>query len=246
VKRGLWLAALSAVGGCNLVDLNTLGLKYAFDPQHFTQKFPDTGATVPKIPCDPTASIDRCRDAQSLVPASADATLACDVRTRECVATAELRLFYPVDLTKAETPLPSDAVQFGINAADLERVAYWVTANSLNTDTPPIDLYVAPQAAQDETQATRLGTVAMLPMGSSDCADPADPKGDPAAQGAMVCDLPLAADGKARLQEYVKQFKTTPFQIIAHAQVTARGDQPLPAGTIDFWVRPTVSIRILK
>jgi hypothetical protein len=238
------------VGGCNLVDISTLSVNYAFDAQHYMQKFGDASSApaVPTVACDPTAmgAGDPCAAAQARLPAGYNATLACDAKSKQCVASAELRLLYTVDLTKAQTPLPSEVIQYGINSVTLQKVAYWVVMNSLNVTIPPIDLYVAPQAAKDETMGTRLGTIGMLPAGAKACTDPVDGKGDPDAQGATVCDLPLTSDGTGALQDAIKNYKTAPFQIIAHTKVSAKGGEPLPGGAIDFYVRPTVNIGILK
>jgi hypothetical protein len=244
MKPGYAVLIAATVGGCNLVDVNTFNIPYSFDAQHFTRTFANSSSTVPNAPCSP--SLDPCAAAQANLPPGAQATISCDTGAGSCVATAELRLLYPVDLTKAQTPLPSQAVQLGIDHADLSKIAYWVMANSLNVDTPPIDLFVAPAEARDETQGTLLGSVATLPAGSAACGDKPDGSGDPAAAGAMVCDLPLQAAGKSQLQQFVKNFKTTPFQIIAHTVVTAHAGDPVPSGTIDFWVRPTVNLNILK
>ncbi len=243
--KSRWLLAL-AVGGCGLVNSNTLSYDYAFDAQQFMENLGDakTMATVPSMACDPTASPDPCGVLQSQIP-TASVHMQCDPTTRTCAAIADVRLPYPVDLSQQNLPAP--VVQYGVDKVGIDKVAYWIMTNTINVAIPPIDLYVAASAAKDETDpsAKKIGSVSMLPARSAACTDPADPKGDPAANGAAVCDVSLSSDGQTAMAAFVKDYKT-PFQFIAHTKIVAHGGDPLPVGSIDFWVRPTVSFSILK
>jgi hypothetical protein len=243
--RRTWLAALFA-GGCSLINSGTLAYDYAFDPQQFSAKLGDekTMATVPSVACDPNAKMDACAAAQVNLPATA-AKLACDPTTRMCVANVELRLPYPVDLSMQS--LPGPVVNYGVDHVTIKKIAYWVMTNTVNVSLPPIDLYVASAAAADENDpsAVKVGSVAGLPARSATCVDAADPSGDPAASGAPVCDLMLSMTGEAALATFVKNYQT-PFQFIAHTKFTVKPGGPLPTGTLDFFVRPTVTFNILK
>lgn len=234
-----------AVGGCGLVSSNTLSYDYAFDPQHFMEKLGDTAATVPTMACDATASPDPCAALQSGLPMGA-ATLQCEASSSTCIAVADVRLLYPVDLSMQS--LPGPVVQYGVDNVTIQKVAYWVMTNTVNVPIPPIDLYVAPAAAKDEhdSRAVQIGSVAMLPAHSAVCADAADPKGDSSApNGTAVCDVKLTTQGELALGAFAKDYKT-PFQFIAHTKLVAHGGDPLPTGTIDFYLRPTVSFSVLK
>lgn len=251
----LLLAATAsfALAGCSLVDSNGLHIGYSFDPQHFTAKAGDeqTPYTLPQVACTAGAMPDPCAAAQAALPAtsqttSTTTTVAC--KSGSCGATTEARLIQLIDLTKANTSLPSEAVQFGVSAVAIDRVAYWVASNTLNVSTPAVDLYVAPMAVRDETdaQAVKLGTVAQLPARSSMCNDPVDPKGDATAMGQKVCDVPLTQAGQAKLADFVRNYKSTPFNIIVRATLETPGGSPVPAGTLDLYVRPSVTLSILK
>lgn len=246
MKSGSLLLAVT-VAGCGLVNSNSLSYEYAFDAQQFMQKLGDEKPPTPTVPmmnCDPTTSPDPCLALQSQLPSSA-ARLTCDVATRSCVAFVEVRLPYPVDLSQQNLPAP--VVQYGIDKVTIEKVAYWVMTNTVNVAIPPIDLFVASSAAKDERDpsAKQIGSVAMLPARSAACADSADSKSDPMANGAAVCDIKLSDAGQAAMATFIKDYKT-PFQLIAHTKLVARAGDPLPVGTIDFFVRPTVSFSILK
>jgi hypothetical protein len=243
----LWLA-LALGAGCGLVNSNTLSKDYAFDPpQEFTQTFGDSTstATVPMVACDPMASTDQCG---ALVPPSmlGAAKLSCDPTSRMCAALVDVRLAYPVDLSMQN--LPAAVVQYGVDKVSIEKIAYWVKDN-VNVEIPPIDLYVAAAAAKDETDpsAKLVGTVSKLPAMATACTDAADPDGDPMAKTQMlsVCDVKLSDAGQSALASFVKDYKT-PFQFIAHTKIIAHGGDPLPVGTLDFFVQPTVSFSILK
>jgi hypothetical protein len=249
--KGLCFCAvvLPVLGGCNLINANGLSLDYSFDAEHFTS--PNLGdaknpsATVPSVACSPTVTPDPCAAATSALPMGSNLTFSCGT-AGSCVATAELRLLETVDFSK-QMSFPKEAVQYGIDAVDIKRVAYFVMTNTLNVPVPAIDIYVAPHTAKDETdaKAVRLGTVASLPAKSVACADPIDSKGDSLAGSSPVCDVPLTDAGKSALASFAKDYKT-PFQVIAHSVVTARAGDPLPTGSIDFYVRPTVGLSILK
>jgi hypothetical protein len=238
---------LAAAAGCGLVNSNTLSYSYAFDPpQSFMENFGDmtNTATVPAVPCDPTAATDQC--GQLLQPSMlGSAKLSCDATSRMCAAVVDLRLAYPVDLSMQSLPAP--VVQYGVDKVSIEKIAYWIMNNQVNVEIPPIDLYVASAAAKDESDpsAKLVGTVSKLPP-KSQCTDPADTAGDKAAPaGVSVCDVKLSDAGQSALATFVKDYKT-PFQFIAHTKVVAHAGDPLPTGILAFFVRPTVQFSVLK
>jgi hypothetical protein len=241
----VWAAV--AVAGCGLVNSNTLSYDYSFDPQQFMQKLGDekTMMTVPMQACDPAAATDQCSQLQAALPVGTPAKVSCDATTRMCAAVVDVVLPYPVDLSMQSLPAP--VVQYGVDHVSIEKIAYWIMTNTVNVDIPPIELYVAASAAKDQNDpsAKLVGTVAKLPAHATACADAADPKGDPASNGAAVCDVKLDAAGEAVLAAFVKNYKT-PFQFIAHTKLVAHGGEPVPVGTIAFFVRPTVSFSVLK
>jgi hypothetical protein len=240
------LVAAFLVGGCSLINSKTFSYDYAFDPQEFSKKLGDEKVmqNVPAMACDPNAAMDVCAQLQAGLPATAS-TLQCDPASKMCIAVVELSLPYKVDLSMAMTPLPADVVQYGANAVSIDKVAYWIMTNTVNVTLPPVDLYVASAAAKDQNDpsAVKIGSVAS-PHGAT-CGDTVDTKGDPAAGTAVVCDVSLTDAGQAALATFVKSYKT-PFQLIAHTRFTVPAGQPLPTGTLDFFVRPTVAFSILK
>jgi hypothetical protein len=244
----LW-PALAVVAGCGLVNSNTLSYQYSFDPQQFMQKLGDEKSmtTVPMQTCDPAAATDQCSQLQASLPSGTPAKLSCDATTRMCAAVVDVVLPYPIDLSQEMTPLPSPVVQYGIDHVTIEKIAYWIMTNTVNVDLPPIELYVAASAAKDQNDASAklVGTVAKLPARSGACADAADGDKDEPSNGAPVCDIKLDEAGQAVLAAFIKNYKT-PFQFIAHTKIVAHGGDPVPVGTIAFFVRPTVQFSVLK
>jgi len=254
MKRLAFAALALVLPGCGLIDSSGIHYDYQFDPHDFVLNLGDNGAQmVPSVQCS-TQPSDSCAQVPPPTVMNANTTLACD-SSSTCSARLELRKALPIDLRNAMTPLPSEAVSIGINLVDLRKIDYWVVppgagAMELNVATPPIDLYVAPMPAKDEhdPQATLLGTVGTLPAGSTACSDPADPQppADPKSKGFIVCEVPLNGPGKDALGGFVKNFRNAPFQIIAHTVITVAGGTPLPSGSLDFFVQPTVALSIIK
>src|SRR5579859_7450246 len=127
------LAAVVVTAGCNLVGTNTLTVPYAFDPQEYKQDFGNTTGTFPQVACSGDAD---CAQAQAALPPGSMLTVSCDTVAKQCKATAELRLSYPVNLSM-QSNFPQSAVQIGINFVDISKIKYWVVSNSLTVATPP-------------------------------------------------------------------------------------------------------------
>jgi hypothetical protein len=239
-----WAACL-LLAGCNLVNTNTFSVSYSFDPEEYQKSFGATMGTFPAVACDPSTA--DCSQANAALMGSSF-TATCDGTARQCKASGDLRLSYPVNLSM-QSSFPPEAIEFGINFVTIEKVKYWVVNNTLTIDTPAIDLYVAPATAKDETMGTKLGSIAPLHVNGHDaaghplCNDTAD--SDDKSMGSNVCDMQLEKAGVDALANFAKDYKNE-FQIIAHAVVTAKGGDPLPAGMLDFVVRPVIDIGIVK
>jgi hypothetical protein len=242
-QRHYWLALV--VSGCGLINSNTLSVPHSFDAQPYRADVGDATqppATMPTVACD--ANNDPC----AMVMAPPKSQVQCDLPTKQCIAVADLSLPYGVDVRQQQTPLPGPVETYAVDHVNIDRVAYWLTNDSLNVAVPQIDLYVAPFAANDasDPKAQLIGSVASLPAHAASCADARDTHGDSAAGNSPVCDVKLSEAGAAALASYVRDYKTTPFKLIAHTRIVARGGDPMPTGMIEFWLRLTVSFSLLK
>jgi hypothetical protein len=248
-QLGALVAAAAALSGCSLIDSSALSIGYTFDPQEFKQTIGDerSTATLPRVACTPGEMPDPCAAVNAQLPMGSPA-VSCDGTRMECVASMEVRLPQEVDLRSAKTPVPDEVVKLGASTVGIDRVNYWAATNTLNVATPPIDIYVAAATARDERDPTavKLGSIASLPAKSKACGDPQDPSDDAVKQGQTVCSMPLTKAGQDALAAFIKNFRNAPFQIIVRATLTATAETPVPAGTIDVFVRPRVIFGILR
>jgi hypothetical protein len=250
--RTLFFASLVSLGACNLIGQNGLSIGYSIDPQEFKQTIPpSTSGTLPTVACTPGVSPDPCAAITASGGLPTGTRVVCDGTRGQCVADYDVRLLQTIDLRNAKTPVPSDAVEFGISAVTVDKITYWATS-ALNVPTPPVDIYVAAATAKDETDPTavKLGSIAPISM-PNQCSDPSDTT-DPAykAPGSPnsqpVCSMPLSDAGRNALGNFVKNYSNAPFRIIVRATVTATGGTPVPQGTLDVFVRPTLTLSVLK
>jgi hypothetical protein len=221
---------------------------YSFDAQQYSATVGDTQAppaTVPMLSCNPSALNDCTNKLPSWPP---HITPQCEPSTRQCIAVAEMSLPYLVDQTMAQTPLPMPVVKYAVSKVTINRVAYWISNDTLNVPVPSVDLFVAPQATTDadDPKAQLIGSITGVPARATTCLDQKDSNPDTAAGQTPICDVALSEAGQAALTAYVQDYKTTPFNLIAHTKIVARAGDPMPSGRLDFGVRPTVSFWILK
>jgi hypothetical protein len=104
----------------------------------------------------------------------------------------------------------------------IDSVTYAVTFNSLNVDTPAIDVYVAPISALKPTdpQAKLVGTIpAIHAMATSDFQA-----------------LEFTPTGKTDLVNIMSKFKT-PFNVLVVSHLMVRAGQMLPTGKLEAAVR---------
>lgn len=238
------VVAMGLSAGCSILSSDGLNLDYSFTPLDFQEKFEAVAGEFPSVPCNSgDASLCETAVAQLGDPSISGA---CSIDgSNTCVATATMRLSYTINLSE-QSGFPEQALQYGVRAVTLSKVTYWLSKNSLNTATPDITLYVAPETAVDETdtRAERLGSVAPVPAASDKCADAIDPIGDSSApKGTQVCRVPLDEAGRAALQTFAVDYRT-PFKILVYGQKVFRAGEPVPSGTLGFSVRPTVGLAI--
>lgn len=240
---GCAAALLAASSACDALS-NALSYDYVFDEQVVIQSIPPaTTQTVPDVACTPGAS-DPCA-IPGLPPGSP--AVACDGAEGRCAATYVLAMPVPVDLRQARSPVPDEVLRFGIDRVTIHRVAYGVLENTLTTATPELEVFVGPESAQATTDpgVVKLGALAPIPAMSKDCADTPN-TADPRAKSVPVCDLQLTSEGQTALAERVKSFKTAPFKLFAAATLRAEAGSPMPAGTIQLFLRPTVRFSLLR
>jgi hypothetical protein len=230
ITRAAWVVLVGALG-CGLissditkVSFNLPSKSYSFDTNNGMFKAPP-GGTFPAVPCGAGEVVMDCCHPPAPLPA-----IDCTATPLFCEA-AVCTLKYPVtvvqtmDLSKEAPELSSFKSQSLVDIS-ISRIHYAVTANTLNVDLPPIDLFLAPQGvmtADDPSSAEKFGTIAAV-----------------TAMTTPDADVKLASNSKAVFNKYAHAFGT-PFNFIATTTVVVPSGTPIPNGRVDITVTGQLS-----
>jgi hypothetical protein len=224
------LAAL-ALGGCGLISSDITKLTfdlpaqtYSFDTSMWGNLPPAAaGLTFPSIPC--TADADCCT-------LGAVAGLSCSMTPMACVSQSCQAQIPESQHTAVNLAMqvPTLATFPGRSLVDvsIQSITYTVTSNTLNVDTPPFQVYLAPDGVTDPTDpsAVLFGTVPGVPAGTTPT-------------GAMT----KASGADAAFQMFTKNVSTT-FNIIAATTVVIAAGTPVPHGAITVKVTGTIAAQL--
>jgi len=154
--------------------------------------------------------------AQAACPMNCDG--ACNTTSQTCDLSLAVSLFQNVDLL-AEKPELQQINDEPVIKVTIDSVTWEVTANTLNTATPPMTVFVAPMSVMDPTSpdAKAIGTISGV--------EPGEVTDGPQ-------QLAFTATGKAELVAAMSTFKT-PFNIIVGATITVTAGQSVPQGRLD-------------
>ena len=96
-------------------------------------------------------------------------------------------------------------------------IAYKVTENTMNVDTPEMTVYVAPEGvmAPGDPGAEAIGILPPVPAGTT----------------IEEQDIQLTENGRDLLAEYMKRY-SQPFNIIVGADVDIKAGDEVPTGTL--------------
>ena len=215
------LLALACLASCGLISS---------DVTNFDLTLPDKNFSVDAASWDVTdmeaqtlLSTD-CSSAPQVCNSAAQAACpmncsgACNAGTQTCDLSLDVSLYQSVDLLTEKPELQSINDEPVIKVT-IDSVTWEVSQNTLNTDTPAMDVYVAPMSVMDpkSPDAKLIGTI------------------EPVAAG-MVTDGPqqiaFTADGKQALIDVMSTFKT-PFNVIVGSTITISQGQSIPTGRLD-------------
>lgn len=188
------------------------------------------GSKLPSVDCSRLPSA-----CSSIGGLPSGATAACVSGT--CVVAYDLRLVLPVNLS-SQTGFPAAVANApGIDDVQVDSLAYWAAMNSLNSDTPPIDLYVGPATAMTEAAAgaSKLGTLPAIKQGQKTACS-ADLPGT----AASACQVALTDAGRGVLATLAHDFRH-PFNVIAVAHFNLHAGDAIPQGALDLFLQPTLA-----
>ncbi len=216
----LAVAALSMMGtGCGLISSDVTNFDLTLPDKNFTidasgwQVDQTAAATLTSTSCANSPAV--CAPAANQA-CPEDCTGRCG-SSQTCELDLDVGLYQMIDLLREKPELQSINDEPVIKVT-VDSVTYEVTANSLNVDTPAMEVYVAPMSIMDpdDPLAKHIGTIPPVPANTTVTAQ-------------MVM---FTADGKAELVNIMSTFKT-PFNLIVGSKLTVKNGTPVPMGRLD-------------
>jgi hypothetical protein len=184
-----------------------------------------SGSIIPAINC--SAANDPCASASSQIKCSGQGyscSTKCGAKgTCELSATAETAT--TIDLS---SQIKGKTQASALSTVSLNRVVLNTDANTLNFDTPKVELYVGPNTASKSADAVLFATI------------PAIKKGELKNE-----EIPTTNAGKDAVSGYVKNY-TVPFKMFAKPSLTFASGDPLPQGKLSIKVKAYFTIQPLK
>lgn len=206
--------------GCGLISSDVTNFDLTLPDKNFT--IDATGWQVDQAAAA-TLTSTSCAQAPMVCASAADAVCPEDCTGRcgsaqTCELDLDVGLYQMIDLLREKPELQSINDEPVIQVT-IDSVTYEVTQNTLNVDTPAMEVYVAPMAIMDpkDPLAKHVGTIASVPAGQSLLTPQS---------------LEFTATGKAELVDIMSTFKT-PFNLIVGSTITVKSGTPVPTGRLD-------------
>jgi hypothetical protein len=219
------------VAGCGLISSDVTNFDLTLPDKKFTidasswQIDQQQASTMLSMSC--AAAPDLCDTAAQQACKGGGCSGECDPTTKTCDLHLEFSAYQPVNLVMEKPELQSINNEPVIKVS-IDSVTYEVTSNTLNTQTPRMDVFVSPMSVMDPTDpmSKQIGTI-----------DGIDPGVTTSAPQTMT----YTDTGKQDLIDIMSTFKT-PFNVIVAATppgYTVKANQPVPMGKLDAVVHIT-------
>jgi hypothetical protein len=211
------------LSGCGLISSDVTNFDLTLKPKSFTV---DTGSWQVDQAAADTFLSQPCQMTPMNVCTSA-ATNACAMgctgvcgSESMCELQLNIAVYKMVDLGM-EQPELNTLDNEPIIKVTLDSLQYEVTSNTLNVDTPPLTVYVAPMSVMDpkDPQAKPVATVDPVPAGMT----------------VPLQDMTYDAAGKQNLIDTMGNYKN-PFNVIVGATLTLKAGDTVPTGKLDATV----------
>ena len=177
--------------------------------------------------CDPAQSMPNICTSAVANACPMNCTGSCDANAHKCDLGLQVAVHQSIDLLSEKPELKTINDQPVIHVT-VNSLKYQVTANTLNTMTPEMKVYVAPMSVMDpnDASAKQIGTIAAVPAMTT------------VAEVEMV----YTANGKQVLIDTMGDFHN-PFNVIVGAQLELKSGQMVPSGKLDanVHIRATAS-----
>lgn len=221
-KPGLFAAAL-AVSGCGLIDSSVTNFDLTLKDKQFSVDA--SGWQVDQQAAN-TFLMTNCSSAPTVCMTAAtsacpmNCTGTCSTTTNTCELGLDVGLYKTIDLV-TEQPELKEVNDRAVIEVEVDSVTYAITMNTLNVETPPLKVYVAPMSIMDpdDPMAKQIGTIEAIPAGGT----------------VASRDMTFTADGRASLREIMGTYKN-PFNIIVGSQIVVGSGDMVPTGRLDALV----------
>jgi hypothetical protein len=222
------VAAMS--GGCGLISSDVTNFDLTLPDKTFTvdtaQWMLTNADTYLSQSCASSPGV--CAAAANQVCKSITCFGSCDASTQTCDAQVLVSLYQTVNLLvdKPELKQINDAPLVNVH---IDAIQYVVTENTLNIDTPELQLYVAPATimAPGDPQAAEIGTIAPIPAGTTP----------------PLTDIVIGADGQTALAKFMGDYMN-PFNIIVGTSLQLKQGSTIPTGRLTATVKVTAHAQL--
>ncbi len=220
-RMGAFVVAASLVsGGCGLISSDVTNFDLTLPDKTFTidasgwQVDETAAAALTATSCSQSPAV--CASAAEQACAE-DCTGRCG-SSQTCELDLDVGLYQMIDLLREKPELQSINDEPVIKVT-VDSVTYEVTLNTLNVDTPAMEVYVAPMSVMDpgDPLAKHVGTIPSVPAGTTVL---------------TPTTMTFTANGKAELVNIMATFKT-PFNLIVGSTLTVKAGAPVPSGRLD-------------
>jgi hypothetical protein len=150
-----------------------------------------------------------------------DCTGECSTTTNMCVLHLDIGVYQMIDLVTEKPELKSINDEPVIKVT-IDSLTYRIPQNTLNVDTPAMNVYVAPMSVMDpnDPMAKQVGTIAPVAAG----------------QTVGMADMAYTTGGKQNLIDVMSTYKT-PFNVIVGSDLEIQQGDPVPTGKLDAVVQ---------
>jgi hypothetical protein len=205
------------LGGCGLIDKNVTDFDLSLPNKTYTvdsASFDITGDpdVVLMMSCTPASGA--CELAGDQACPEGQCWGECSTSTSLCELVIPVHPFTTVNLADEKPELATIDEQSLVDVR-IDTITYAVSENTMNRQTPPLVLYVAP------ANVTSPMDQAAVPVGTIPPVDPG--------VTIPVTSMEMTTGGRARLVSAMEDFRT-PFNVLLATDITLRSGEPVPMG----------------
>lgn len=218
----LCLGAL-VLSGCGLISSDVTNFDLDFPSKTFTvdasgwQVNQTAADGYTSNPCDPSQPAPNVCSSAVAIACPMGCTGSCDATSHTCDLSLDVSVHQAIDLLAEKPELKTINDQPVIHVT-VDSLTYQVVDNTLNVDTPAMNVYVAPMAVMDpnDPMAKQIGTIAAVPKGTT----------------VASMDMMYTDTGKQALVDIMGDFKN-PFNVIVGSTLVLHDHDPVPTGKLD-------------